>query len=105
MSGQCAQGENRVFGGTREEKDGVGNPFARRLAANRRAAVECVSEEDVRAIMRAMVEKAGNGDTAAAKVVLQYAVGKPAAVGWPLIPLPSVPKWIETDRLCFAQAS
>jgi hypothetical protein len=56
-----------------------GNPFGRRLAAMRQAVLDAVSEDDVRAIMAALVGQAKGGDVAAARVVLQYAVGKPAA--------------------------
>jgi hypothetical protein len=36
------------------------------------------TKEDIAAIARAMIAKAKEGDVAAAKVVLQYTVGKPA---------------------------
>jgi hypothetical protein len=58
-------------------KGGPGNPFGRRVGQLRKAVLEAVQEEDVRDILRAMVIKAKEGDVAAAKVVLGYAVGKP----------------------------
>jgi hypothetical protein len=58
-------------------RGGPGNPFARQTAALRKAAVDAVTAEDVAAIMAVLVEKAKGGDTAAAKLVLGYAVGKP----------------------------
>src|ERR1700687_2111927 len=58
---------------------GPGNPFARQVAALRQAAVDAVSADEVRAIIAKMTEKALAGDVAAAKVVLSYAVGRPAA--------------------------
>jgi hypothetical protein len=62
---------------------GPGNPFARQVAALRQAAVDAVSADDVRAIIAKMTEKALAGDVAAAKVVLSYAVGRPAAAPEP----------------------
>jgi hypothetical protein len=59
---------------------GPGNPFARRTAAARKAFCDAVSHEDLVEIARAMKAKAKGGDVAAAKLVLAYAVGKPADV-------------------------
>jgi hypothetical protein len=56
---------------------GPGNPFGRRLASMRQAILDCVSEDDIKHVMRKLVERAIEGDVAAAKLVLQYAVGKP----------------------------
>jgi hypothetical protein len=56
---------------------GPGNPFARRVAHLRSLALEVVSDDDLSAILRKMVELAKEGDVAAAKVVLQYTLGKP----------------------------
>ncbi len=64
-------------------KGGPGNPFGRRLAAAREAALEVAGPEQIRAIMEAMVEKACNGDLGAAKFVFSYAVGKPAPMKEP----------------------
>jgi hypothetical protein len=57
---------------------GPGNPFAREVAAMRQEFLKAVTAEDVAAIARAMIAKAKEGDVAAAKVVLQYTLGKPA---------------------------
>ena len=56
---------------------GPGNPYARRVAALRAALLDAVSEEDLRALARSLVEKARGGDVAAAKLLLSYAVGRP----------------------------
>jgi hypothetical protein len=56
---------------------GPGNPNVRRIAAMRQAVFEAVSPEDVREIMVALVAQAKEGDREAAKVVLQYTLGKP----------------------------
>ena len=65
---------------TAGNKGGPGNPFGRRLASMRQAILRAVSEEDVKQVMKKLVQLATEGDVAAAKLVLQYAVGKPQAV-------------------------
>jgi hypothetical protein len=57
---------------------GPGNPFARRTAELRREFLAEASGEDLRAVCRALLERAKGGDVAAAKVALGYLVGKPA---------------------------
>ncbi len=57
---------------------GPGNPFARRVAALRSALIQSVQAEDLIAIAKTLIEKARQGDTAAAKLVYQYVLGKPA---------------------------
>jgi hypothetical protein len=56
---------------------GPGNPFSRQLAQMRQVVLQCVSEEDLRDIVAQVVQKAKQGDLAAARLVLSYAVGKP----------------------------
>ena len=57
---------------------GYGNPFARQVAALRQAMLEGVTGEDLAAVFQAVLAKARAGDLAAARLVLAYAVGKPA---------------------------
>jgi hypothetical protein len=59
-------------------KGGPGNPFAGKVAAMRRAFFAAVTKEDIAAIAQAMIEKAKAGDVAAARLVIQYTMGKPA---------------------------
>jgi hypothetical protein len=59
-------------------KGGPGNPFARKIAAMRRAFFDAVTEEDLATIAQAMIEKAKAGDVAAARLVVQYTLGRPA---------------------------
>jgi hypothetical protein len=54
---------------------GRGNPLARRVQRLRVALLEAVSEEDVAAVARALVEKAKGGDVAAARVLLERVLG------------------------------
>lgn len=62
---------------------GPGNPFGRRLAAMREAVQQAVTVEDIAQLMQVLLAKALTGDLAAAKLVLQYAVGKPKPVAEP----------------------
>jgi hypothetical protein len=59
--------------------DGSGNPFARQVAALRQAALAAITPDDVRGIFAKMAELALAGDVQAAKLVLAYAIGRPAA--------------------------
>jgi hypothetical protein len=56
---------------------GPGNPYPRRVAALRQALLECVTEDDIRAIAKAVIEEAKGGNIAAAKIIFQYTLGKP----------------------------
>jgi hypothetical protein len=68
-------GSGRFAAGNR---GGPGNPFARRTAAARKAVADAVTPEQLAAIAAVMVNKALEGDVAAAKLVFGYAAGKPA---------------------------
>jgi hypothetical protein len=65
---------------TKGNKCAAGNPFARRLARLRSLLLDAVSDDDLRAVARKLVEQARDGDTAAAKLLLAYVLGRPAAV-------------------------
>jgi hypothetical protein len=56
---------------------GLGNPFYRKQAEFRRAALELFTPEDVMSLLRVMLARGRQGDVAAAKVFLEYVVGKP----------------------------
>ena len=58
---------------------GPGNPFARRVAALRKVILDRLTEEDVLAITEALLAKAKEGSVGAAKLLLAYALGKPAS--------------------------
>ena len=57
----------------------AGNPFHRAVAARRRALLDAISPEDVAQMARKLRDQALAGDTAAAKVLLGYVVGKTTA--------------------------
>lgn len=58
---------------------GPGNPFARRVARLRSTLLESVTDDDLKAIVQAVVGKAKGGDMAAVRVVFDYCIGKPGA--------------------------
>src|SRR5437868_11150264 len=58
---------------------GPGNPFARRVAQLRKLILDNVSDEDLLAIVEALKAKAKEGSIGAAKLLLAYALGKPAS--------------------------
>src|ERR1700680_4032660 len=60
-------------------RGGTGNPFARQVAGLRKAFLQGITVEDLAAIAAALLAKAKQGDVAAAKLVLAYAIGKPQA--------------------------
>jgi hypothetical protein len=73
---ETGRGPNGRF--AKGNRGGPGNPFARQVAAMRQELLKAVTSEDLSGIVRAMIEKAKEGDVAAAKFVLQYTLGKPA---------------------------
>jgi hypothetical protein len=62
---------------------GPGNPYARQVAQLRLRALDSVSGDDVEAILAKMVELAKKGDVPAARLVLQYTLGRPVASAHP----------------------
>ncbi len=61
-------------------KVGRGNPMAARVAKLRCAMLEAVSDDDMTAIIRKLVELAREGDVQAAKEVLMRTLGKPQEI-------------------------
>jgi hypothetical protein len=58
-------------------KGGPGNPFARQVAALRKAILDNLTVEDIGAIVNKLKDMAIAGDLAAAKLLFAYAIGKP----------------------------
>ena len=56
---------------------GPGNPYARRVAELRSALLDAITPDAIRYVMLRMIKMAVEGDVAAAKLVLERAVGKP----------------------------
>ena len=56
---------------------GPGNPFNRQIAALRKEIVNCCTPERLRRIAVKMMDLAEEGDIAAAKLILTFAIGKP----------------------------
>ncbi|MFO0879413.1 MAG: hypothetical protein U0840_18860 [Gemmataceae bacterium] len=68
---------------TKGNAGGPGNPFAAQVGRYRALMQECVGPEQMRAIVQALIRAAIRGDVAAARLVLQYAMGKPIEVPLP----------------------
>ncbi len=60
-------------------RGGPGNPFARQVAALRSALLAAVTEQAVAAVAQELLRQAKEGNLAAAKLLLSYTLGKPAA--------------------------
>jgi hypothetical protein len=58
---------------------GPGDPHPRRVAAFRKTLLSCITTEDIIAIVQAVVEEAKNGNMPAAKLILEYVLGKPGS--------------------------
>jgi hypothetical protein len=74
-----ANGSNRDERGrfVQGNEGGPGNPFTRRVAALRTALLQQITEEDIQEVARRLLAQAKEGDLAAIKLLLQYAIGKP----------------------------
>src|SRR5262245_41657296 len=62
---------------TKANPGGPGNPFARKVAALRKALLDSVSEQDLAEMVAVVKLRARQGDLAAVKLLWQYCVGKP----------------------------
>jgi hypothetical protein len=77
VNGQADHGADGRF--THGNKAATGNPFNRRMARLRNLLFDCVSDEDIKEIARQLVKAARQGDTAAAKLLFVYLMGRPTA--------------------------
>lgn len=80
-------------------KDGPGNPYARKVALIRNQIIEAVSEDDLREIIQALIKKAKSGDIQATKEILTRLIGKPLETTHP-DQLESNEANIELDKIC-----
>ena len=61
-------------------RGGPGNPYASQVARWRRELYACVTDEDIRQVMRALVDQAKHGSPWAIHELLNRLVGKPPTV-------------------------
>lgn len=61
-------------------KLGPGNPYAKRVHQLKQAVYATVTMKDLKGVIKAMVHKAQQGDVAAARLIMEYAIGKPDMV-------------------------
>lgn len=58
-------------------KGGPGNPFAAQVGRLRAALLRAVKPADLREVVTALLEQAKSGNVAAARLVLEYCLGRP----------------------------
>jgi hypothetical protein len=63
---------------TKGNQGGPGNPFARQVAAFRKAICQAVTDDDIRLLAQKLLEQAKQGDLASTKLLWLYTVGKPS---------------------------
>ena len=61
-------------------RGGSGNPFARQVAAFRTCLINCVTQDDFKAVVFKLVERAQNGNLQAIKLLFAYLLGTPKPV-------------------------
>jgi hypothetical protein len=77
---QAAEGGRDAHGRFgKGNRGGPGNPFARQVAALRSALLASVTAADIEAVMQGLLRQAKEGNVAAARLLLSYTLGKPAA--------------------------
>src|SRR5207244_3383920 len=74
---QAASGRDANGRFVKGNPGGPGNPFARKVAALRKALINFVTVDDMKHVAFILKEKAMSGDLAAIKLLFQYVVGKP----------------------------
>lgn len=62
---------------------GPGNPYARHVAALRRALFDALTPDDVADVVAGLLRKARRGDVRAAELIFRYSIGEPAAAPAP----------------------
>ena len=60
-------------------RGGPGNPNAKRTAHIKRVLMDAITDDDVRAIVKSLIEEAKTGNAKAAELILNRLVGKPTA--------------------------
>ena len=98
LTGQFAMGN----------KLGRGNPHARAVNRLRSALLRAVKSRDVQDVAKALLDKAREGDTAAARILLDYTIGRPVATadtGCGQAPVVKVIAGIDLDRVLGVEAA
>jgi hypothetical protein len=76
----CYEGKDPMTGrflpGNQRAKEVGGNPETKRIAELKRVFRECVTEDDVRAVVKSLVEAAKDGDVHAMRLFLDRTLGK-----------------------------
>jgi hypothetical protein len=64
---------------------GPGNPYPRQVAALRNSILQAVTPKDIEEIIKAQIAQAKQGDTVAAKFVLERVLGRPQVIDLALV--------------------
>ena len=107
MSGQCPPGRSRTDADKKTDMKpkpngpndgrgedgrflpgnpgGPGNPYPRQVAALRNSILQAVTPKDIEEIIKAQIAEAKQGDTVAAKFVLERVLGRPQVIDLALV--------------------
>jgi hypothetical protein len=77
MSSRIGNGHDSSGRFTAGNAGGPGNPYGKEVARFRRAIIAAVSEDDICAVVQALVREAKKGNVKAAEVLLQRLAGRP----------------------------
>ena len=64
---------------------GPGNPYRRQVAALRNSILQAVTPKDIEEIIKAQIAQAKQGDTVAAKFILERVLGRPQVIDLALV--------------------
>jgi hypothetical protein len=64
---------------------GPGNPYPRQVAALRNSILQAVTPKDIEEIIKAQIAQAKQGDTVAAKFILERVLGRPQVIDLALV--------------------
>ena len=76
---------------------GPGNPYAGRVALLRNSIFEAVQPEDIEEIIKAQIAQAKQGDTVAAKFILERVLGRPQVIDLALVAMKARIEEMKTD--------
>jgi hypothetical protein len=77
---------------------GPGNPHRRRVSCLRRAITLAISDQEVAELMKKLLHRANKGSSAAAKILLTFAVGRPTPAPDP--DMDDIHEWQVNQQLC-----
>jgi hypothetical protein len=76
---------------------GPGNPYPRQVAALRNSILQAVTPKDIEEIIKAQIAQAKQGDTVAAKFILERVLGRPQVIDLALVAMKARIEEMKTD--------